>query len=164
MHHVQEMKGVIRNSANVNYIDVGDLIIDRQNRGYYVIEKIPSERLEEIQIEPHVKDMLIKEKKPLFLTKLAYTYFPYHHVSDMRRLKKRMFSYICGYTILCEFKLVSGLTRFGVNTYSLEEYIKFFCYSNARFEDTRRAIEKEMWLLYHEMESRPDIKKIRERA
>jgi hypothetical protein len=158
------MKKVIRNPANVNYVDIGDLIIDCQGRGYYVIERIPNNRLERLQIESPIKDMLIREKKPLFLTKLAYNCFPYDHVSDMRRLKKRKFSYICGHAILCELKLVSGLIKFGVNTYTLEEYIKFYCYLNARFEDTRRAIEKEMWIIYQEMESRSDIKRIRERA
>lgn len=163
MHHVQEMKKVIRNSANVNNVDVGDLIVDYQGRGYYVIEKLSNKGLERLQIEPYIKDMLIRNKKLLLLTKLAYTCFPYHHVSDMRRVKKRIFSYLYSDTILCEFKLVSGLIKFGINTYTVEEYIKFYCFKY-RYEDTRRAVEKEMWLLYQEMESRPDIKSMRERV
>lgn len=150
--------GCIRDDYKIR---VGEIIVDFNNRGYYITNVLSKEEIEKLDIHAMLKKMFMNSKGPFFLAKLAYTRFPHRHVEDMRRLKKRIF-YYAGHE-LCEFKIVSGMIKFGMAAVPVENYITWRGYSYI-FSDTRKAIEEEIRLLYEEMESRDTIKLIRERA
>lgn len=145
---------------NTCEVHLGDIIVDTQDKGYYVIQELSHSELERLGIQPLLRDILIQNNRPTFLTKLAYPYFPYLHVNNMKRLKKRIFSYRCGGTKLCEFKLVSGAIEFGATAYTVDEYIKNYCL-RYKFETTRKAVMKEIELVYKEIESRDTTNNLR---